>query len=399
MEQQANTSHFILHLPKWYPSKADPQLGVFIKKQIVAVSGLYKNIIIYPSKSSDCIKKYEVEMSEDSGILCIIINYREFSHDGHPLKKIVNGIRYYKALLKGNKTLIKEKGKPDLVHVHVLLRLGIFAYYYWIVKKVPYVISEHWSGYVDGKFGSKTFLYKFILRYVARKAKAIISVTELLKNAMISNNVRNNDFYVVPNVINKPEVNENNLKRISNELQILTVADLVDEIKNISGILKALSKVKNHIKSFRYHLIGDGEDRELLISLSKVLGLDGKVEFHGQKSNEFVHDFIREIDFLVVNSNVETFSIVTAEALIHGKPVIGTICGGPEMFINDKNGILIHPGNQLELQNALIRMADSFMDYDEKVISGSIDEKYNSEKIAEKLVNIYSSILNKQTNN
>lgn len=52
-----------------------------------------------------------------------------------------------------------------------------------------------------------------------------------------------------------------------------------------------------------------------------------------------VAGFFCECDFFVLNSNFETFSVVTAEALAYGKPVIATRCGGPEEFVNKIMGI------------------------------------------------------------
>jgi hypothetical protein len=49
--------------------------------------------------------------------------------------------------------------------------------------------------------------------------------------------------------------------------------------------------------------------------------------------NTAVLDRMAVCGTVIINSNVETFSKVTGEALALGKPVIATRCGGPEAFI------------------------------------------------------------------
>ena len=52
--------------------------------------------------------------------------------------------------------------------------------------------------------------------------------------------------------------------------------------------------------------------------------------------------------------NFSTFSIICAEALLCGIPVISTKCGGPESFLNDHTGIMIDIGNKDQLTEAML---------------------------------------------
>ena len=102
-----------------------------------------------------------------------------------------------------------------------------------------------------------------------------------------------------------------------------------DKNKNISGTIRAVSNIVNTRNDFEFHIIGGGPDEEALKTLASELTLlNTKIFFHGRKANDYVLDFINEVDFIVINSNVETFSVAAAEALASGKPVISTMCGG-----------------------------------------------------------------------
>jgi len=117
-------------------------------------------------------------------------------------------------------------------------------------------------------------------------------------------------------------------------------------------------------RDFELHIVGNGVDREKLEILSEKYGLLNRmIFFEGMVPVDEVASFFCECDFFVLNSNFETFSVVTAEALAYGKPVIATRCGGPEEFVNSNCGILIEPRDNDALVKAMNYMLDNFSTY------------------------------------
>jgi teichuronic acid biosynthesis glycosyltransferase TuaC len=47
----------------------------------------------------------------------------------------------------------------------------------------------------------------------------------------------------------------------------------------------------------------------------------------------------------VLASRHESFGVVLVEALMSGKPVLATRCGGPQSIVDDSNGVLVAPGD------------------------------------------------------
>lgn len=128
--------------------------------------------------------------------------------------------------------------------------------------------------------------------------------------------------------------------------------------------------------------------------LAQDLGLlNTYVFFHGMLSNEEVYRFLASSDFLITNSNYETFSVATAEALACGVPVIATRCGGPEDYVNEQVGILIEPGNSKQLKEAILHMLDNCDKYDKQEIREYAIAKFNSEVIGKSFYEVYKSIL------
>jgi L-malate glycosyltransferase len=79
-----------------------------------------------------------------------------------------------------------------------------------------------------------------------------------------------------------------------------------------------------------------------------------------------------KLQFFVLNSRYETVAIVCIEALSRGILVIFTRCGGSEESITTEYVILIEPGNNLELINAMNCMLDNSTKYDPEKLHSTL---------------------------
>lgn len=394
-EPASRIRYSILFLTKWYPHKYDPQLGVFVKKHAKAVSEYCNVNVVYVCGDNSISLKYETNVSRASGFTEIIVYYKK---SNSILKSIINFYRYIQASRIGIREAQNNLGVIDLIHVNVLNRPGLIALIINKLKGIPYVITEHWTGYVSGTYEKSGFLKKWVNKIIIKNAGSITTVSESLKEKMLGLGL-NNTYFVVPNVIESIDLQAKTTDFFTKEssaakIKILTVADLVDAHKNISGIIKAVANIYSQNPSIEFHIIGDGPDKLQLTSLAGSLqGEDKFIFFHGRQTNEYVYDFLQQIDFVVINSNFETFSVVAAEALVNGKPVISTICGGPEEFITSECGILIKPGNQHQLQEAILKMISGYKNYDALKLNEYISQKYNYKAVGSQFYNIYRSLI------
>lgn len=384
----------ILFLTKWYPNKFDPQLGVFVKKHAKAVSDLCNVNVLYVCADQEITTTYETMISNPEGFTEIIVYYKK---DNSLLKSIINPFRYIKANRIGIREVQKTLGVIDLIHVNVLNRPGLIALLINKLKGIPFIITEHWTGYVSGKYEKSGVLKKWFSKLIINNASAVTTVSESLKKKMHELGLHAN-YAVVPNIIESIDLAAPSTNSASEtapaKIKILTVADLLDSHKNISGIIKAIAGISKQNSTIEYHIIGDGPDKQMLSSLADSLqGASKFIFFHGRQANEYVYDFLKQVDFVVINSNFETFSVVAAEALANGKPVISTICGGPEEFITSDFGILIEPGNQLQLEEAIVKMISTFKNYDAQKLNQYISQKYNYQTIGKQFYNIYKPLI------
>jgi glycosyltransferase involved in cell wall biosynthesis len=252
------------------------------------------------------------------------------------------------------------------------------------------MITEQWSGYLSGAYQKLGFFKKHWYKKAFRSSIINTGVSVKLATAIDRLFKTKKPTLVLPNIAEATPAGQN---KNTTELKILVVADLVDEIKNISGVILAFAQAQLD-RAAVLTIIGDGIDRVPLEQLAAEQELNNKkIAFKGRYENAQVLAAMQENDFLITNSYHETFSMVTAEALLAGMPVICTRCGGPEEFVNETNGILIDTGNDEQLQSAIEKMSHRYSSYLTSDLSQPVLEKFGIEAVGHQLQKIYVRIL------
>ncbi len=375
----------VLFIPKWYPGRRDPQIGDFFRKQALAVARKATVSVLHVTQEQEPGQHVE----HHDGVWELHTSYAGSTTGNQLMRRARNYAGYRIAATLGWEKIVKERGMPDIVHAHVLARPAYLAW--WIKRKfgLPFVLSEHSSVFLDGRYQQRSLAYKRWVEFLCSQAAMVTAVSPHLGAAMVQHGLVER-YEMVPNII--PAL-ERPLPRAGDRNRFLMVADLVDATKNISGAIKAFKQAKEVIPELRLDIIGGGPDRDPLEGLVEQLGLGEKVHFLGQMPNHAVLDHMASIGSVIVNSNFETFSIVTGEALALGKPVIATRCGGPETFLNDTNGVLINIGDDKALAAAILHVHRHHHLYVPAHLRSSVGDHCGSEAVGEKLIGLYQRVL------
>jgi len=378
----------VLFLPKWYPGPMDPQLGDFIRKQAQALA-LHARVSVVaalPLKGADAHDGQEVHA--DARFWELRCHYRSSNHPIAPLRKLLNLHRYLRTMLAGWRRVLREQGKPDTINAYIMVRPALVAW--WLGRRhgIPYVISEQSSEYLDGTHAGKGHIHHTVVRFLFRRAAAVTAVSLWLGDALRGHGLCAT-YAVVPNVV--PGL-DRPLPPPGIPGHLLMVADLVDRTKNVSGVLRALALARRTDDRLRLKLIGDGPDRGMLQQLTRDLGLDAVVEFLGRLPNSAVLEHMGRAWAVVVNSHVETFSVVTGEALAQGRPVIATRCGGPTAFITPGNGILIDPGDDQALAKAMGELLQRGATMHPASIRRSLSDRYGPEAVGRTFLDVHMNL-------
>ncbi len=379
-----NRALHVLILPKWYPHPEDPQLGNFIALFAEKMAERHLISVVYPYQTS---REAKTEVIENGNLLEIRVPYPPATTPLAPLHKLINFNRHRSALDKGVVQMLARRIPPHLVHAQVLIRPALFAGNFSQHWEIPWMLTEHSSVFL--RENALSGIRKRAIRQVCRSAAHLVAVSPPLAKSLSVISQRD-DVKVIPNLV---EFNSTEpAPRDSDKIQIAMVADLVDEIKNISGVLQAIHRLKEKLPSFELKIVGDGKDAEMLKKISQDLNLTDCVTFLGQKIQPEVMAFLATVDFVITNSRTETFSVVSAEAVASGKPVIVTRCGGPEHWFREEYGLLIDRDDPNQLDGAIIKMSETFGDYSHHQMTESIRSQFDTETIISQYENLYFQI-------
>jgi glycosyltransferase involved in cell wall biosynthesis len=368
--------------------------GLFIERHARAVSTFVKVAVLYVHPDERLNNtKVEVEHFQDDQLLQLKIYFRPTRIRQPLLKNTINLYRFVVCNFRGLKTIRKEFGKPDIIHVNVLTRLGVIALICKWIWGIPYVITEHWTRYLSLRDNYKGFLRKVMTKLAVRNASAIMPVSENLKRAMESRGLKNRNWQVIPNVVDMDTFQIRERVAGKNSKSFIHVSCFEDRQKNISGMLRVLKRLSEVRSDWVCQMVGEGIHYEQLIAYAKDLGIEGKfVIFHGLKENEELSKLMAQADFNVMFSRYENLPVVILESFACGVPVLSTDVGGISEHMNDELGLLFRNEDEDGLFDKLIFMLDHYEKYNKSKIREYAEAHFSKEVIGARLYEIYNSV-------
>ena len=351
----------VLYLTPWYPSKKDEMSGLFVRKHVEAVRAQGVEVRVIFAES-----------------------WRET-------------VRQWKALRR-------EGWIPDVVQLNVIQKQGLLAL--WLKKRygIPYVIVEHWSGYLpeNGMFKRLSAIKKRIYRRIAAQAEQVLCVSQRLQQAMQDCGIRAQQWGLIDNVVDefffekvesrKTKV-ESKKTKVESKKTLLHVSCFDERAKNVKGLLRAAKMLSEKRQDWKLVLVGTGVDYTDVRAFADTLDIpEGLLEWTGELTPSEVAERMHEADALVLSSRYETYGVVLAEAAAAGLPILSTPVGIAENVAN-----LIVP--QEIAQNKPGRMAE-FMEtilwgQEVRVKSQEVRERFSADFIGKKLKKSYDSCLHR----
>ena len=325
----------VLFFTSWLPTPENPSSGNFILEHARAIhfNGNEVTLLALVVIPGDKIWKLSSESSIDE--------------TGFPIHSIQIRSKYYKwiyvslpfqyiLLKKYYRKHIKKKFTPEIIHSNVIYPAGILGY--WLSKylKTKHVITEHWSQVT--KF-FRISLYKGVGVHAYNSAIFITPVSDFLGQKIIPYVKETEKIHTVPNVIDDNLFTFQPKTRLPKQITFTAIA-IWNRFKRPDLFVKALDQIvqKGIIsENVLLNIIGEGEYLEQI----KKMPVKFKVNFTGFLNKEEIAKTLHGSDYFLHASEIETFSIVTAEALLTGTPAIVSNRGALPELINEENGILV----------------------------------------------------------
>lgn len=249
-----------------------------------------------------------------------------------------NTIKMYKFLKLRDSTNIVFNKSLYIEPIWILRKLGLF-------KNINLIYMHH-----GGSSGFRSF-------YLSRKGtshrvsmifKAFDKVICLYDDEkQYPKQVDKSKLYFIPN----PLTFERSDIALEDKENIVLSLGRVTKAKGIDTLINAWKKVEASLKTeWKLLIVGDGEDKEKFIQLSKELNLKNITFIDGTSD---IKQFYEKSKIFVIPSVAEGFPMTIVEAMAYKCCVISSKTAGGIKLVDENSGILFDIGDKEALANNL----------------------------------------------
>ncbi len=332
---------------------------------------------------------------------------------------------YYGSLIRIKRIIKKEK--PDIVHLHCLN--GFFVNIYRLLNylkknKIKTVLTLHaefmytgvcgcayncskWKenpgcvNCVRWKLETKALFNRVSKMWVKMKDAftgfednlVLVSVSPwLMERAKQSTILKDRKHYTVFNGLNeyvfKYVENDDLSKRlnINSSKIILHVTPAFDDSKdNLKGGRHVIELANKFINEDVKFIIVGRYAKDMQLPPNVILL--GKINFQNELASLY-----SLADVTLLTSEYETFSMVTAESLCCGTPVVGFKAGGPEVIAMKEYSKFCEYGDIDTLKNILLEVLKNGLGSKEEISSMAI-KQYSKKEMTENYLKIYERLI------
>lgn len=276
--------------------------------------------------------------------------------------------------------LIRESKDCDAIYALDPVSVGLPTYLAsWLTKK-PYFLrvpGDYAWEQGQQRFGVTESLDEFVTsdkkqpffvrvlqsieKRVAENAQAVIVPSEYMKKTVIAWGVRVDRLMVIHSALHSIDVEKSRdeiRKMFEYKGTVLVTAARLVPWKGVDTLISLLPELKKRIGEVTLIVVGEGPDKEKLMSQTERSGLEKHVRLVGRLHKDALGTMLKGADIFVLNSAYEGLSHQVLEAMDLGLPVVTTDVGGnPELIKDNISGILVPYNDREELLGALVRMA------------------------------------------
>ena len=373
----------VLFLTPWYPHRYDAMSGLFVRKHAQAVVRQGVEVGVISMYHEPSITHNEIVDEMVDGVREVILYTKKSGIIGE-----LDGLRRLWQYWH------KRYGVPDVVHLNVLTKQGLFARWLQVNYNIPFVVMEHWSGYLPENGDYRGFMRKILSQMILSHTKAVMPVSVKLMNAMKQCGLEHDNWQIVPNVVDDFFYEDTRCETRDTRFRFLHVSCFDNRAKNTLAIVEAVEQLSKQRNDFEMIMVGTGRDVFFTRCLADNYKLEGRglIKFTGEQTPLQVKEWMDNSDCFVLFSNYETAAVVLEEAAACGLPIISTPVGIAEELIDDTTGAIVPVKDIKSLVEAMSAMIDNVGKYDSNKIRDKA-EKYSFDRVGRQLVDIYKKVI------
>ncbi len=300
--------------------------------------------------------------------------------------------------------LVKQYGRPDIVHVHDWLTVsgGVAAKH---LLRVPLVMTFHSteSSRSSNSRSPESSLVDGLEWWGSFEAARVIAVSGWMKSEVVSRfKTPQQKVVEIPNAVDvtkfeRPvDVEATRIKwGVRPGERLITAVGRLTSQKGFDDLIKAYSQIRRLIPDSRLLVMGDGYMRGELEALAEAEQVRGATTFAGFVGDADLVDAIKSSDVVAVPSRFEPFGIIALEAMAAGVPVLVSRVGGLAEIVKDEvDGLQVEPNSPSSIANATVRLL-SEREFASKLAARAREKvkAYNWESSARRTLEAYEAAI------
>ena len=392
----------VLIIPSWYPSADSPMNSVFIPEQARALARRFEVAVLtprFPSLGDTLRLRWGSALMRENheGIdtwrvrkLKIPTLRRWIPGNLFPDHAMVFYRKFAAAIRCGFGHYVQRCGLPDIIHAHVVLPGGWIAVELAEQFGIPIVLTEHSEPFSMHLTSPRQ---EALVREVLTRVNRISAVSPTLRKTIhafcpgvpidVIGNLIETDFFVPAErhaVLGAP-------------FRFFFLGFLTKR-KGVQHLFQAVQMLlADGFNRFDVVVGGDGPYRSFLTKHARDLRIEKHIRFLGLLDRTNVRDQMQACDVFVLPSLGETFGVVLGEAMACGKPVLSTLCGGPQDVVTPETGILVPPANAPALAHAMAGFLKRQFLFHPQVIRASVTERFGAASFLKKIEQFYADTI------
>ena len=324
-------------------------------------------------------------------------------------------------LLSSIPRLIQLRDEYDLIFVSGYRIIGLSAVLLAKLFGKRVVLKADSQGEMTGeffraglqKFGASPsgFLFKVFLalrNFVLKQADAFSAISPEIASEWTSSRIPSNKIHLIPNSVDTtrftaPEPGQKFFLReqlgLPREAVIAIYTGRLVSYKGLPLLLRVWNEIRTKHSNVLLILAGTGgldihnceqELREYVTSNH----MEQHVRFTGAVDN--VAEYLQASDLFVFPTENDAFPSSLVEAMACGLPVLATPVGAiPTIIKNGENGILVEPGNHLQLFQALeVMLSDgSHVSQLGQAALQTVSSRYSAKAVNQEYLSLFQSLV------
>lgn len=277
------------------------------------------------------------------------------------------------AMLRPLRMLIRGGFDFDVLDAFYLYPDGVAAALLGLILGKPVVVTAFGT---DVNVLPDYTLPRAMIRWAARRASAVTTVSQALKDKLVSLGVPQTKVHVIRHGVDfrlfAPPADRAALRgRLGMSRPVLLCVGHLIELKGQHVAIEAMSDLPD----MELWVIGHGEMDSRLRALAAELGLADRVKFLGHVDQSDLPAYYGAADALILASSREGIPNVILESMACGTPVVATRVGGvPEVLTAPEAGLLI-PKRSAEALARTVRAL--FRDYPDRAATRRYVERFS----------------------